>query len=334
MKRVIDQYGVPGALASVRVPGDAEWSQASGFADVAAGVRSDPAGHFPIRSVTKSFTVTLILQLVRDQVVTLDDRLAKFVPGIPNGDTITIADLAGNQSGIQDYSQTPEFFDAFAKDFTRPFTEQELVAYAIPRSPRFAPGAAYDYSNTNTVLLGMIVEQLTGMSVAQALAVRVFAPLGLAHTSYPYTVPLPSPHPMPYAVDYATRALDDQPLINPTSLAGSGAITSTLADMQAWAQALGDGRLIGAQLQQERIARSRPATNGPHYERYGLGIGILDGWWGHTGNGIGFTAAAFYDPRTKATIAVLVNATASAAPANLNFAEEIFLALAGVVATR
>ena len=272
---------------------------------------------------------------MRDQVITLDDKLAKFVPGIPNGDIIAIADLAGNQSGIQDYSQTPEFIQAFGSDVTRSFTQQELVGYAIPRSPRFAPGASYDYSNTNTVLLGMIVEQLTGLTLAQALALRILNPLGLAHTSYPYTVPLPDPHPMPYEVDYVTHAIDDQPFISPTSLAGSGAMVSTLDDMQAWAQALGDGRLVGAQLQQQRIERSRPATNGPHYDRYGLGIGMLDGWLGHTGNGIGFQAAGFYDPRTKATIAVLVNATASAgAPASLNFAEEIFLALADVVATR
>jgi D-alanyl-D-alanine carboxypeptidase len=335
MKRVVDLYGIPGAIASVRVPGEAEWTQASGFADIASRTPSNPSGHYPIRSVTKSFTVTLVLQLVRDQVLTLEDKLGKFVSGVPNGDLITIADLAGNQSGIQDYSQTPEFIAAFVKDVTRPFTPQELVGYAIPYSPKFAPGASYDYSNTNTVLLGVIVEQLSGMSLAQALAVRIATPLGLSHTSYPDTVPLPDPHPTPYEVDYVTHAIDDQPFINPTSLAGSGAIVSTLEDMQAWAQALGDGRLVGAQLQQQRIDRSRPATNGPHYDRYGLGIGILDGWLGHTGNGIGFTAAAFYDPRTKATIAVLVNATASAgAPADLNFAEEIFLALQAVVATR
>jgi len=144
MKRVVDLYGLPGAIASVRVPGDPEWTQAAGFADVASGTRSSLAGHYSIRSVTKSFTVTLILQLVRDQVLTLDDKLAKFIPGIPNGDTITIADLAGNQSGLADYSQTPEFLAAFVKDVTRSFTEQELVDFAIPRSPKFAPGASYD----------------------------------------------------------------------------------------------------------------------------------------------------------------------------------------------
>ncbi|MFO1305352.1 MAG: serine hydrolase domain-containing protein [Burkholderiales bacterium] len=335
MKRVIDRFGIPGALANVRVPGDAEWRQASGFADVASGASSDFAGHYPIRSVTKSFTVTLILQLVRDGAITLDDKLARFVPGIPNADAITIADLAGNQSGLYDYSQTQAFLAAFVANLERTFTEQELVSYAIPQSPKFAPGAAYDYSNTNTVLLGVVAQQLTGLTLAQALALRVFGPLGLAQTSYPYVVPLPAPHPTPYDVDFASHALDVTPLISPTSLAGSGAMVSTLDDLARWARELGEGTLIGPQLQQERTRRSRTATNGPHYDRYGLGLGILHGWQGHTGSGLGFQAATFYDPRTAATITVLVNATPSgAAPADLNYAEEIFLELSEVVATR
>jgi D-alanyl-D-alanine carboxypeptidase len=335
MKRVMDQYGIPGAVAGVRSPGEPDWVQASGFADAASGTMSSLGAHFSIRSVTKSFTVTLILQLVRDQVLTLDDKLAKFVPGIPDGEIITVADLAGMQSGIFDYSKTDAFAKAFGGNLQRAFTEQELVAYAIPESPAFVPGAQYDYSNTNTVLLGMIVEQLTGLPLDQALALRIFQPLGLAHTSYPYTVPLPEPHPTPYEVDDRSHALEVLPLINPTSLAGAGAIVSTLEDMLTWARALGTGSLIGPQLQQQRMDRSRPATNGPLYDRYGLGIGLRKGWWGHTGFGIGFTAAAFFDPRTESSIAVLVNSTPSPdAPAELNYSQEIFEALAEVVATR
>ena len=75
-------------------------------------------------------------------------------------------------------------------------------------------------------------------------------------------------------------------------------------------------------------------TNGPTYDRYGLGIGILDGWWGHTGTALGWQAATFYDPRTQATVAVAVNATPPADAGDLNFAEEIFKELAAVIATR
>lgn len=331
-RRVFDQYRMAGALASVRVPGEGEWKRALGYANLETVAPSDFAGHYPIRSVTKSYTVTVILQLVREKLLTLDDTLAAYVPGIPNGDRITIAQLAGMTSGIGDYSANPAFAAVLGADFGHAFTQEQLVAYAIPLSPRFEPGAQYEYSNTNTVLLGMIVEKRLGTTLAQALQSRIFAPLSLSGTSYPYVTALPDPHATPYEIDLATGAAERIPDLNPTSLAGAGAMVSTLDDMQTWAGALGDGRLVGAALQVERIERSRVVTNGPTYDRYGLGIGILHGWWGHTGSGLGFQLATFYDPRSTATIAVMVNSTPDiTAPPNLNFAEEIFKALEAVV---
>lgn len=331
VQHVIDQYHIPGVAASVRVPGAAEWKQAFGRSDLASGVPMDLGNHFSIRSVTKSYTVTVILQLVREAAITLDDKLDKYVPGVPNGSLISIADLAGMQSGLADYSAAPDFVADFGADVTRPFTEQELVAYAVPLSPRFSPGVQYEYCNTNTVLLGMVVEAVTHQSMAQALAARIFTPLGLGSTSYPSVVPLPTPHPTPYDVPIAGGTPQVQPFVNPTALAGAGAMESTLDDMQTWGAALGDGRLIGAELQLQRVNRSREVTGGPEYDRYGLGLGILRGWWGHTGTGIGFQAATFYDPATLATIAVLVNATPTGGRADLNFAQEIFVSLADVV---
>lgn len=330
-RRLFAQYHMVGALASVRVPGEPEWKAALGYANLASATPSDFAGHYPIRSVTKSYTVTLVLQLVRDKLLSLDDRLDTYVAGIPNGVSITLAQLAGMTSGIADYSSNPKFLQAFAGDFGRPFTQEELVAYAIPGSPRFDPGAQYEYSNTNTVLLGMIVEQRLGTTLAQALQARIFTPLGLIGTTYPYVTALPDPHPSPYEVKLATGAPELLPDLNPTSLAGSGAMVSTLDDMQTWAAALGDGRLIGAALQIERVERSRVVTNGPTYDRYGLGLGILHGWWGHTGDGLGFQLATFYDPHTSSTIAVMVNSTPDGtAPPGLNFAEEIFKVLEAI----
>ncbi len=330
--RILAQYNIPGAVASVRAPGAPEWKEAFGYGNLAARTPMDLQNHFSIRSITKAYTVTVILQLVRDKALSLDDKLESYVPGIPNGKTITIADLAGMQSGIADYSSNPEFLALVGADLGHAFTERQLVDYAIPDSPHFAPGAQYEYSNTNTVLLGMIVEMLTGVTLAEALEARILAPLALTGTTYPSVVPLPPPYPTPYDVLFATGAAEALDYLNPTALAGSGAMVSTLDDLQTWGQALGDGRLIGAELQVERVNRSRVVTNGPTYDRYGLGIGILKGWWGHTGSGLGFQAATFYDPRTRATIAVAVNATPRDGPPNLNYAEEMFRALADVVA--
>jgi D-alanyl-D-alanine carboxypeptidase len=331
---VMRRYRVPGALAAVRCPGDDAWAVALGENDVATHVPMRLDNRFPIRSITKSYTVTVLLQLVRERALTLDDKIDRWVPGLPNGNLISLADLAGMQSGLADYSQARAFQVDFGGNPARTFTESELVAYAIPGSPRFLPGAEYQYSNTNTVLLGMVVAQVTGVPLSEALRSRILAPLALAGTAYPQALALPDPHATPYDVNIATGALDDQPLISPTSLAGAGAMTSALDDLSTWAQALGDGRLIGPELQKERVARSRAVTNGPEYDRYGLGIGIRKGWIGHTGSGVGFQAAAMFDPRTGATIAVSVNATPSGGGENLNLAQEIFEALADVIAAR
>jgi len=331
---VMKRYRAPGALVSVRYPGEPEWTVALGENDLAGHVPARLDNVFPIRSITKSYTVTVLLQLVRERALTLDDPIETWVPGIPNGTRISLGDLAGMQSGIADYSAAPAFTKAFGENLARAFTEQELVAYAIPGSPVFAPGAQYEYSNTNTVLLGMVVAQVTGVPLGEALRARIFAPLGLKRTAYPSEVALPEPHATPYDVDINTGVAETLPLISPTALAGAGAMTSTLDDLATWAAALGDGRLIGPELQKLRVERSRVVTNGPEYERYGLGIGLLDGWIGHTGSGVGFSAAAMYDPRTTATVAVSVNATPSGGRRDLNLSQEIFSALAAVVATR
>lgn len=331
---VLSRDHVPGALVSVVVPGELRWRKAFGFADLDIRAPMDIGSHFPIRSITKSFTVTAILQLVRDGGLSLDDRLERFIPGFPNGDRITIADLAGMQSGIADYSSNPNFIARLVADPAGAFTEAELAAYARPGSPRFEPGTQYEYSNTNTVLLGMIVEVLTAQALADALRSLIYLPLGLSGTAYPQSVALPLPHPTPYSVHIDTGLAEVQPLIHPSSLAGAGAMVTTLADLETWGGALGDGRLIGAPLQQQRINRSRPVTNGPAYERYGLGIGSIKGWWGHTGSGVGWQAATLREPVSGAVIALVVNATPVGGRRNLNLAQNLFESLADVVVSR
>jgi D-alanyl-D-alanine carboxypeptidase len=257
------------------------------------------------------------------------------VPGIPNGDRITLTQLAAMESGVKDYSQVAAFLERFIANPGIAWTPQQLIAYAVSESPVFDPGARYDYSNSNTVLLGLVIEKVTQASLAEAYRGRIFEPLQLAYTSYPSETELPDPHPTPYALDTVTGAVDEQPLVNPTALGASGGMVSTLDDLAAWGDALGSGRLLTPELQMQRMTHSRAATNGPEYDLYGLGIGSLQGWWGHTGSGVGFQAATFRDPKTGTIIAVLVNATPTASSGReLNLAQEIFVALANVVDRR
>ena len=177
----------------------------------------------------------------------------------------------------------------------------------------------------------MVIEAVTGQRLGNVLAARIFNPLGLTGTSYPTTANLRSPTPTPYSVDVATAVVDEQPLISPTALAGSGAIASTLADLLVWGDALGRGTLLNAGLQEQRKSRARAVTNGPEYDHYGLGIGQIGNWWGHTGSGVGFQVATMNLASRGATISVMVNATPEGSRRDLNLAQELFVKLAAVV---
>lgn len=328
---MISTYFLPGVLAAVRRPGQRQWSGAFGKANLESGTALALGSTFPIRSVTKSFTVTMVLLLQREGLLTLDDKIDRYVPGMPNGHLITLADLAGMQSGLVDYSATIAFKTLFIRDLQRVWTEQELVDFSRVQPAVFQPDEQYQYSNTNTVLLGMVVEAVTRQTLAEQLASRIFKPLGLGGTSYPTVPDLPAPAPTPYDVDISSGTADEFPLISPTALAGSGEMSSTLADLLTWGDELGSGSLVGPPLHDLRRTLSRPATNGPEYANYGLGIGEIDGWWGHTGSGVGFQLACMNDPVSGTTVAVMVNATPDGGRRDLNFAQEVFEALAAVV---
>lgn len=324
-------YRPPGVLAGVRVAGAAPWTRAFGQGDVEKATPLSLNSTFPLRSITKSFTVTAFLQLVKLGQLGLDDKVGRYIAGVPNGSLIGLADLAGNQSGLADYSVQPGFIEAFVKDFLRVWTPQELVAFSFAVPPSFLPAEQYEYSNTNTVLLGMVIEAVTGLPLGEVLAAQIFRPLGLTGTSYPTSATLPAPTPTGYGVDIDTGAVDDQPLVSPTCLAGSGAMASTLADLLAWGDALGRGTLIGAELQGVRKSRARDVTNGPEYDRYGMGIGQIGNWWGHTGSGVGFQVATMYFESRSATVSVMVNASPDGGRRDLNLAQELFEKLAAVV---
>ncbi len=328
---IAETYRVPGVLAGVRVAGEAPWMRASGMADLASARPMTLDNTFPIWSITKSCTVTAILQLVKSGDLGLDDKVERYVAGVPNGHLISLADLAGNQSGLADYSMQPAFFEVFGSDTLHVWAPRELLAFAFAATPAFLPGEQYQYSNTNTVLLGVVVEAVTRQPLGSMLSSRIFQPLGLSGTSYPSSPDLPPPTPTGYSVDPVTGVASEQPLASPTALAGSGAMASTLADLLVWGDALGRGTLLDAALQDARKSRSRVVTNGPEYDRYGLGIGQIGNWWGHTGSGIGIQVATMNLASRNATVSVMVNATPENERPNLNLAQALFEQLAAVV---
>jgi D-alanyl-D-alanine carboxypeptidase len=307
LQQALDQtmatYGVPGAAVGVWVPGKGTWIRAAGMADRETNAPVTKDMSWPLRSITKSYTVTLLLQLADEGKLSLDDKLDTYVRGVTNGSSITLRQLAGMSSGNADYVGQ-EFIDDFQADPDKIFTLDELNSYALGRPAKFAPGTRHIYTNANTNLLGAVIEKVTGQTFKDVLGERILKPLGLKNTHYLLDA---RQWPEPHAVGYepVDGVLTPQPA-NLSIYGPAGSMVSTLDDERVWAEALATGRLLTPAKQSERL-EGAPLEEGPPYDRYALGIGETDGWWGHNGEGFGFTAAVFHNDRTGATVVVFMN---------------------------
>ena len=299
------EYDVSGAAVGVWMPGEGSWTSAVGLADIDADTPVSLDMTWPLRSVTKSYTVTLILQLVDEGKLSLDDTIGQYVDGIANGDSITIRQLADMSSGNADYTSTEAFGAAYSADEARIFTLAELNDFLVGQPAAFAPGERKVYTNANTNLLGAVVEKVTGQPFADALDERILQPLGQSGTRYTLDASTWTDHPNGYVL------LDGEQVVQNDNLSiygPAGSMVSTLDDARVWAEALGSGLLLEPSTQTERQSGA-PLEEGPPYDQYALGIGETNGWWGHNGEGLGFTAAVFHDPETGASIAVFMNAS-------------------------
>lgn len=294
-----------GAIIAVRTP-QGTWTTALGLADKATNTPMTDTMYSRIGSVTKTFTGTLILQLVQDGKLSLDDPIGKYFPDIPRGNDVTVRMLMNMTSGIASYSFDETFQHEIFSDTSKQWNPDELIQMGLKLPRPFEPGAKFDYSNTNTLILGRLVEKLTGTSYADALKARIIGPLHLTGTSLPGPDgALPSPHPTGLTLqglpDGQTTP-QDATAWNPSWGWAAGALTSTVADLLTYGRALGTGHsLLDTTTQTTRLA-SIPGPAG-----YGLAVGCIDGWLGHTGEIPGFNATLFYDTRSDTTIAIMVN---------------------------
>jgi len=322
------EYDVPGAAVGVWVPGEGTWTTVAGLADVETNAAVTPDMQWPIRSVTKSYTVTLILQLVDEGVISLDDTIDEYVDGVTDGDTITLRELANMSSGNADYF-TDEFVqDFFVDDPDRIFTIDELNSYVLGQPAQFAPGAEHVYTNANTNLLGKVVEVATGETFEDVIAERILDPLGQTGTRYITDVSTwTEPHALGYVPSDTGGRWDGQ---NPnlSALGPAGSMITTLDDARVWGETLASGALLTPETQTER-EEGAPLDAGPPYDQYALGMGQTDGWWGHNGEGLGYTAAVFHNPESGATIAVFFNL--SNVEPKAHPADQLFRRLAAVL---
>lgn len=314
--------GMPGAQATISGP-EGQHTFTAGAGDLAKGTPYADGAHIRIGSVTKTFAATVVMQLVGEGSVDLEAPIERYLPGVVygngnDGNRITVHQLLQHTSGLADFApeggseKLPQQLDQTTDGRAyRDFTPADLVRIAMSMPPQFEPGAQFRYTNTNYVLLAMLIEHVTGRPFAAEISSRIFEPLGMRDSYIPSRgdTGLREPHPMGY------RKVDDK-WIDATAAevawtGAAGAIVSTGTDVNRFFTALVTGKLLpAAQLAQMEDTMPMP----PFTEMtYGLGLvrfkvpcgNEVKEAWGHSGGIPGFsTMAIATSTGTAATISV------------------------------
>ncbi|WP_327090183.1 beta-lactamase family protein [Nonomuraea sp. NBC_01738] len=306
IRQTLRETGVPGVIVGLSAPGKGSYVRAFGVADKATGAAMKPDLFMRIGSETKTFTVTALLQLVDQGKAGLDDPIGRYIDGVPNGDRITLRQLAGMRSGLFNYSEDPGFFKALTGDPDRPFTPEELLAFAFKHPPMFAPGAEFYYSNTNLILLGLVVEKLGELPLDEFISRHILKPEHLDRTVFPTDAAFPAPHAHGYTNQTASGDVEDSTDWNPSWGWAAGAMISDLDDLRTWARVLATGALLTPETQAQRLTM-QPALGTSMKMAYGLGIFNIEGWIGHNGSLPGYGSLTIYLPESQATLVVLLN---------------------------
>jgi D-alanyl-D-alanine carboxypeptidase len=292
-----------------------------GLASITPMTQATPSTVYRIGSITKQFTSSGIMRLIERGKLSLDDPMSKFLPDVPlHGHVVTIRQLLNHTSGIHSYTSVRDWQGTWEQDLT----PRQIVAFVDKDTFDFAPGTRWLYNNTGYVLLGMIIEKVTGESYAAFLQHEFFTPLGLKQTSYCPSRPTdPS-----FAAGYSSRSGNPRPaaFLSMTHPFSAGALCSTVRDLVVWQRALAGGRVVNA----KSYALMTTADTLNTGTRLSYGFGLVPGQLGthrsigHGGSVNGFTTASVYFPDDNVNVVVFTNSDGGPDPLAMNISRAVF----------
>lgn len=329
---------VPGAIVAIRTP-QGSYTAAVGTTELGKQTPPDTATHFRIASNSKTMTAAIVVLLAQDGKLKFSDPVSAYVPDVPNGDNITVAELLNMRSGLYNYTSAPELSAELNADPGKVWTPREALKIAFAHPPNDPPNATYEYNNTNFALLGLIAEKVGGRPLEDQFRERLFGPLGLQQTSLPAvgdtSIPAPYSHgymyggsayamvddPYPADIKAAAKAGTLQPIDytnqNPSYAHAAGGVISTADDITAWIRALVSGKVFNADIQRqwlESVQAEDPQN--PDGQKYGYGIsyqrfGPAAAMYYHGGEMPGFNSFMGYDPDNDVSLVIWTNLTIS-----------------------
>jgi len=312
----IKKYNVRGVSAAIIFPEDQIWTGVSGISHDSVAMKPDML--FAIGSITKNVVAALTLKLVEENVLSLDNPLSKWLPAYPHVDgDITILQLLNHTSGLYMFWDNQQIWDDLKEDRTKVWTPEEVLHYI--KEPYFAAGQGWRYSNTNYLLLAMIIEKVTGSTLASEFKNRFWQPLGITNAYLSLQEELPENQAHVYGDNFNNDGsnfdLTFLPRASHESITfGSSGIFTTAGDLARWCHLLFEGKVLSQQSMDEmqQFVKFKPVAN---MRAYGLGAQVYTKSFsygkkaiGHGGANIGTSTYMVYLPDYHVSIVVMINA--------------------------
>lgn len=304
---VLNQTNITGIVAAVWAPDqEIEYIFTDGIANIETQEMMSENFYFRIGSNTKTMVVTRVLQLVDEGKISLDETFDRFFPNFPKSDSVTIEMLANMTSGIVDYMDTDAFNYEMDNNPTRVWTKDELIDLVRQEDYLFQPGDQFMYCNTNTQILGRIIEMVTGHALENEINQYIFSPLGLSSTTFPVSgTQMPDPHPKGYFIgDYDPEYPEFSEHFDISWAQAAGCAISNIYDLKQIVIAMNNGFYLSDSLQEMRI-NNRVAVNS--FVDYAIGGFYFYGYFGHGGDIAGFSSAMFHSMEKNCTIILWYN---------------------------
>lgn len=289
--------GFPGALAAMTDPDGSHGNYVTGLGDIEAEAPVPVDGEVRAGSNTKTYTAVVVLQLVEEGLIELDEPIENYLPGLVHGEDVDASQITVRHL-LQHTSGLPEYTSDYALDIEQIrdayISPRDLLDAALDHPAHFAPGERWEYSNTNYLLLGLLVERVTERPFFEEVTNRIIEPLDLQHTYFPAAgeMTLRGAHPQGYHQD-AEGVLTDVTELDPSWAWAAGQVVTSPSELNEFMVAVLDGRLLGEEMRAE-MQKTVPSEEDPWPgAEYGLGIqsyplscgGVI---WGHGGDIHGF----------------------------------------------
>jgi D-alanyl-D-alanine carboxypeptidase len=311
--------GVPGTLMSIQTEADGMWLGSAGKADLKSNIDLKSCNITRVGSTVKTFTATTIFLLQEEGKLNLNDKITNYlspadIKDIENANEASIRQLMQHSSGIYNYIQNLKFQTGSLNDLIKVWSPDELLSYARGKKAYFAPGEDVLYSNTNYILLGMIISSIEGKPFYEVFDEKIFIPLGLNSTQFAATDPVPDGIIRGYVDFYSNLNV-----INASYYSGwdyftaDGGLISNAYDLNIFLTSLFAGDIISQSSLNEMLTWQKPKDEDPNFFPifYGLGIFKMETQWGdayfHSGDAIGYYACMTYFPDRETTICWAVN---------------------------